>query len=49
MPSNARGRAAKYYDASPVFPNDDPFYQARIPSPRARILELGCGTGRAPS
>ena len=41
-----RGRAARYYDACPVFPNDIPFYRARIPSPRARVLELGCGTGR---
>ena len=46
MPSDARDRAAKYYDACPVFPDDIPFYLARIPSPRARILELGCGTGR---
>jgi len=43
---DARNRAAEYYDANPVFPNDVPFYLARIPSPRARILELGCGTGR---
>jgi len=41
-----RAQAAKYYDANPVFPNDIPFYQVRIPFPRARILELGCGTGR---
>ena len=41
-----RARAARYYYANPVFPNDIPFYRARIPSPRARILELGCGTGR---
>jgi len=50
MPSDARARAAKsaakYYDANPVFPDDIPFYKARIPSPRSRILELGCGTGR---
>jgi SAM-dependent methyltransferase len=43
---DARVRAAAYYDANPVFPDDIPFYQARIPSPHARILELGCGTGR---
>lgn len=43
---DARERAAEYYDANPVFPDDIPFYQTRIPSPRARILELGCGTGR---
>ena len=46
MLSDARAQAAKYYDACPVFPNDIPFYQGRIPSPRARVLELGCGTGR---
>ena len=28
------------------FPDDVPFYRARIPSPGARVLELGCGTGR---
>ena len=39
-------KAAECYDANPVFPEDIPFYQARIPSPRARVLELGCGTGR---
>lgn len=46
MSSDPRARAAKYYDANPVFPDDIPFYRARIPSPRTRILELGCGTGR---
>jgi SAM-dependent methyltransferase len=46
MPRDARDRAASYYDANPVFPNDIQFYRARIPLPRARILELGCGTGR---
>lgn len=38
--------AAHYYDLSPENPDDVPFYQQRIPSPQARILELGCGTGR---
>ncbi len=43
---DARQRAAQYYDANPVFPKDIPFYRARILSPHARVLELGCGTGR---
>jgi SAM-dependent methyltransferase len=38
--------AARYYDLSPENPDDVPFYQQRIPSPQARVLELGCGTGR---
>ncbi len=38
--------AARYYDLSPEDPDDVPFYQQRIPSPQARVLELGCGTGR---
>ena len=45
-PMDAGARAVKYYDANPVFPNDIPFYRQRIPSLRARVLELGCGTGR---
>jgi SAM-dependent methyltransferase len=31
---------------NPTVPNDIPFYRSKIPSPSARILELGCGTGR---
>ncbi|HSB89569.1 MAG TPA: class I SAM-dependent methyltransferase [Anaerolineales bacterium] len=38
--------AARYYDLSPENPDDIRFYQQRIPSPEASILELGCGTGR---
>jgi SAM-dependent methyltransferase len=38
--------AARYYDLSPENPDDIPFYEQKIPSPEARILELGCGTGR---
>ena len=37
---------ARYYDLSPKFPDDIPFYEQNIPSPNSRILELGCGTGR---
>lgn len=43
---NIREEAAQYYDIQ-SFPIDDvPFYLSRIPAPDARILELGCGTGR---
>lgn len=38
--------AAQYYDLSPEFPRDIPFYEQLIPSAKAWILELGCGTGR---
>jgi SAM-dependent methyltransferase len=38
--------AARYYDISPENPDDVGFYRQRIPSPQARVLELGCGTGR---
>ncbi|MCG2768973.1 MAG: class I SAM-dependent methyltransferase [Anaerolineae bacterium] len=41
-----RSEAASYYDLSPQHPKDIPFYEDRIPSPDASILELGCGTGR---
>ena len=41
-----RADAARYYGLGPSAPNDLPFYLAAIPSPQARILELGCGTGR---
>lgn len=46
MKIDIRQAAAQYYDLSPHFPNDVPFYRALIPSPNADILELGCGTGR---
>lgn len=46
MPVGIQREAAKYYDTH-VPPFDDvPFYTRLIPSSRARILELGCGTGR---
>jgi len=46
MKIDIRTEAAKYYDSSPNTPNDIPFYQQRIPSLGASVLELGCGTGR---
>ena len=46
MSINIRSDAAKYYDFNPDIPLDIPFYMERIPSPDARLLELGCGTGR---
>lgn len=46
MATDPRREAAKFYDLSPVFPDDVPFYLGRLPSPEARVLELGCGTGR---
>lgn len=46
MKIDIRTEAAKYYDSSPSFPNDIPFYQKLVPSPNSSILELGCGTGR---
>lgn len=46
MPLDIRGHVAEYYDLSPEFPDDLPFYERLVPSPQARILELGCGTGR---
>ena len=41
-----RSDVARYYDLSPQHPNDLPFYRGRLPSPKVRVLELGCGTGR---
>jgi len=38
--------AATLYDLNPTFPDDLPFYRARIPTPDAHVLEAGCGTGR---
>jgi len=46
MSTDTRAQAAKYYDLNPDVPADVPFYIGVIPSPEARILELGCGTGR---
>jgi len=37
---------AKFYDYNPHSLEDLPFYVERLPSPGARVLELGCGTGR---
>ena len=44
--NDTRASAAKYYDVNPDRPADVDFYRARIPSPDAEVLELGCGTGR---
>ena len=43
-----RFAAARYYDLapSPFDGQDIPFYIARLPTHAARVLELGCGTGR---
>src|SRR5215510_2981468 len=46
MSEDMRAEAAKYYDVSPTIPDDLAFYQARLPSSDASVLELGCGTGR---
>lgn len=46
MTYDIRRDVARFYDLNPDFPRDVPFYQALIPSPKATILELGCGTGR---
>jgi SAM-dependent methyltransferase len=46
MSDDIRAEAAKYYDVSPTIPDDITFYQARLPSSTASVLELGCGTGR---
>lgn len=46
MLTDTRAQAAKYYDLNPDIPADVPFYMGVLPSPEARILELGCGTGR---
>ena len=43
---NIREDAAKYYDLQEFPINDVEFYRARVPSAEARVLELGCGTGR---
>jgi SAM-dependent methyltransferase len=46
MSDDIRAEAAQYYDVNPMIPDDIAFYQARLPSPDASVLELGCGTGR---
>lgn len=46
VPLDIRAGPAKFYDLSPHHLNDIPFYLGRLPSPSARVLELGCGTGR---
>ena len=46
MSNDIRAEAAQYYDVNPTIPDDLPFYQARLPSSDAAVLELGCGTGR---
>ena len=46
MPLDLRAEAARYYDLNPNALNDVPFYIDRLPNPDARVLELGCGTGR---
>ena len=46
MQNDIRAKAANYYDLCPDLPADVPFYRSLIPFPEARVLELGCGTGR---
>src|SRR5262245_53123281 len=46
MTEDIRAEAAQYYDVNPTIPDDISFYQARLPSTEAVVLELGCGTGR---
>src|SRR5262249_505464 len=46
MTGDIRAEAAQYYDVNPTIPDDIGFYQARLPSAEAVVLELGCGTGR---
>src|SRR2546429_4506971 len=46
MQNDIRAEAAQYYDVNPTIPDDIAFYQARLPSSDASVLELGCGTGR---
>jgi SAM-dependent methyltransferase len=45
MEHDPRFPAAAYYDLQP-FPDDIPFYLDRVAGPVARVLELGCGSGR---
>ncbi len=46
MTHDIRNQAARYYDLNPEFPDDIGFYKQHIASSDARVLELGCGTGR---
>jgi SAM-dependent methyltransferase len=47
MTYDNRYDAAHYYDAFSSPPGDDvSFYLKMLPGPDARVLELGCGTGR---
>ncbi len=46
MPVDWLMEAAKYYDACPVPFDDISFYLQQVPHAQARVLELGCGTGR---
>jgi SAM-dependent methyltransferase len=41
-----RAAVARFYDLDREPLADLPFYVSRIPSANARVLELGCGTGR---
>jgi len=46
MPIEYPGNMARYYDACPAPFDDVSFYLACLPHAQARVLELGCGTGR---
>jgi SAM-dependent methyltransferase len=48
MPPDPRLTTARYYDQQDLsYINQDvAFYRARLPGREARVLELGCGTGR---
>jgi SAM-dependent methyltransferase len=46
MSLDLRAEAARYYDLNPNVFDDVPFYIDRLPCADARVLELGCGTGR---
>ena len=46
MGIDIRSDAARYYDLSTTTPHDIPFYIQALPTPQAKVLELGCGTGR---
>ncbi|MEM0915469.1 MAG: class I SAM-dependent methyltransferase [Planctomycetota bacterium] len=46
MPTDPRHDVARFYDLLSTAPDDLAFYRGLITSPDARVLELGCGTGR---
>lgn len=47
MQTDIRSTTAEYYERFSGPPWDDlPFYRSRLPGQDARVLELGCGTGR---